>query len=140
MEHMKNSIRSEWTVTDLGEPSKIIGIEIHKTEGSIRISQKQYIENLLLKEGMENANLIGMPMDTHLKLEPNPEQNEPNHSNSYAKLLGELQYLANCTRPDIMFAVNRLTAYTANPSLQHYGAVKRILWYLAGTRNLGITY
>src|SRR5580698_916444 len=89
---------------------------------------------------MENANPVTIPMDPHLKLEPNPENNEPNHSNAYAKLLGELQYLANCTRPDIMFAVNRLAAYTANPSLQHYGAVKRILRYLAGTRNLGITY
>jgi hypothetical protein len=31
-------------------------------------------------------------------------------------------------------------AYTANPSLQHVGALKRILKYLAGTCNHGITY
>jgi hypothetical protein len=36
--------------------------------------------------------------------------------------------------------VNNLAAYTANPSLQHYGALKRILHYLAGTKTLGITY
>jgi len=28
MEHMKESIESEWQATDFGEPSKIIGIEI----------------------------------------------------------------------------------------------------------------
>src|SRR5271168_1085547 len=67
-------------------------------------------------------------------------RNEGNHSNSFARLLGELQYLANCTRPDITFAVNRLASYTANPSLQHFAAVKRILRYLAGTKDLGITY
>jgi hypothetical protein len=68
------------------------------------------------------------------------KENEPNRSNSYAKILGELQYLANCTRPDISYTVNRLAAYTANPSFKHYGMVKRILRYLAGTRTHGITY
>jgi len=36
--------------------------------------------------------------------------------------------------------VNRLASYTANPSLQHVIAVNRILRYLAGTKDLGITY
>jgi hypothetical protein len=81
-----------------------------------------------------------MPMDQNGKLGPNPEINEPNCSNSYARLLGELQYILNSMRPDISFAVNKLATYTANPSLQHYGALKQILWYLAGTKTLGITY
>jgi hypothetical protein len=38
------------------------------------------------------------------------------------------------------YAVNRLAAYTANPSLQHTGALKRILCYLIGTKSYGITY
>ena len=46
----------------------------------------------------------------------------------------------NATRPDIVFVVNRLAAYTANPSLQHVGALKWILKYLAGTRTHGITH
>jgi hypothetical protein len=36
--------------------------------------------------------------------------------------------------------VNHLGAYTANPSLQHYGTLKQILRYLVGTKDLGITY
>ena len=64
------------------------------------------------------------PLDTNIKLEPNPDGNKGNHSNSFAHLLGELQFLANCTRPDIAFAVNQLASYTANPSLQHFIAVK----------------
>ena len=75
------------------------------------------------------------PLNTNIKLEPNPDGNEGNRSNSFARLLGD-----NCTRPDIAFAVNRLASYTANPSLQHFIAVKRILRYLAGTQDHGITY
>ena len=81
-----------------------------------------------------------MPLDPNIKLEPNPDENEGNQSNSFARLLGELQYLANNMRPDITFGVNRLASYTANPSLQHVTALKRILRYLAGTKDLGITY
>src|SRR4029077_10296689 len=53
---------------------------------------------------------------------------------------GEVQYIATATRPDIQYAVNRLASYTANPSLQHSTALKRILRYLSGTRSHGIVY
>jgi hypothetical protein len=140
MDHMKNSLRSKWELTNLGEPRKIIGIEIAQTNDSVTISQQQYIESLLRREMMVDANPVGTPMDQNGKLGPNPEINEPNRSNSYARLLGELQYISNSTRPDITFAVKNLAVYTANLSLQHYGALKQILQYLAGTKTLGITY
>src|ERR1700730_11718115 len=74
------------------------------------------------------------------KIEANPDGNQGDRSNSYARLLGELQFISNTTRPDIAFAVNRLAAYMANPSLQHTGMLKRILRYLAGTKDYAITY
>ena len=36
--------------------------------------------------------------------------------------------------------MNRLAAYTANPSLQHYGSLKQILRYLNDMKSLGISY
>jgi hypothetical protein len=90
MNHMKDMLHSEWEVTNLGEPSKIIGIEITHTTDAISISQQKYIESILWKEGMEDTNPVGMPMDLNVKISPNPEVNRPNHSNAYVKLLGEL--------------------------------------------------
>ena len=140
MEGIIKDIQSEWDATCLGEPAKIVGIEISQTKDSITISQKKYIESILQREHMENSNPVAMPMDPNIKIDPNPEGNEGSRSNSYAKLLGELQFLTNATRPDIAYAVNKLSAYTANPSLQHIGALKRILRYLKGTKSYGITY
>ncbi len=140
MTDMKSDIRSEWEVTDLGEPAKIVGIEITRKERSITISQERYIETILESEGMQRANPVAMPLDPNETLVPNPDGNEGSRSNSYARLLGELQFLANATRPDIAYAVNRLASYTANPSMQHTSALKRILRYLAGTKAYGITY
>ena len=137
---MRDQLRSEWDVTDLGEPTKIVGIEITRGEKCVTISQKNYVREILKREGMEYANPVAMPMDPNVELKPNPDGNDGNRSNSYARLLGELQFLANATRPDIAYAVNRLAAYTANPSLQHVTALKRVLRYLRGTKDYGITY
>ena len=140
MEQMKSDLHTEWEVTDLGEPTKIIGVEITQTENAITISQKVYIESILEHEGLSGINSVAMPLDPNIKLEPNPDGNKGNRSNSFARLLGELQFLANSTRPNISFAVNQLAAYTANLSLQHVTALKQMLRYLAGTKDLGITY
>jgi hypothetical protein len=140
MQQMKDAIRSQWEATDMGDPSKIIGIEITQKDNSITISQEKYIEAILRRENMENSNPVGTPLDYNIKIGPNPDGNNGNRSNSFARLLGELQFLANATRPDIAHAINRLAAYTANPSLQHQGTLKRILRYLAGTKGYGLTY
>jgi hypothetical protein len=137
---MKAQIRSQWEATDMGDPSKIVGIEITQKGNSITITQEKYIEAILRRENMENSNPVATPLDSNIKIGPNPDGNMGNRSNSFARLLGELQFLANATRPDIAHAINRLAAYTANPSLQHHGALKRILRYLAGTKGYGITY
>ena len=89
-------------LTVLGEPAKIVGIEITQTEDSIKIAQKVYINSILECEGLSRINSIAMPLDSNIKLEPNPNGNEGNQSNSFARLLEELQFLANCTRPDLL--------------------------------------
>ena len=58
----------------------------------------------------------------------------------FVRLLRELQFLANVTRPDIAFAVNRLASYAANPSIQHTSMLKCVLRYLARTKSHRITY
>ena len=103
---MKADIRSQWEATDMGDPSKIVGIEITQTDDSTTIMQQKYIESILLHEHMDSANPVSTPLDPNIKIGPNLEGNEGNRSNSFAKLLGELQFLANATRPDIVHAIN----------------------------------
>jgi hypothetical protein len=58
----------------------------------------------------------------------------------YLSTIGALMYLANCTRPDIAFAVNLLARYSAAPTRRHWVGVKTILWYLQGTQDLGLWF
>jgi len=108
MKQTKSDLCTQWQITDLGEPTKIISVEITQTENSVTISQKIYVESILECEGLSEINSIATPLDLNLKLKPNPNGNEGSQSNSFARLLSELQYLANSMRPDISFTVNQL--------------------------------
>jgi hypothetical protein len=44
------------------------------------------------------------------------------------------------TRPNIAFAVSRLTQYTIKPNSQCWAALKRLIRYLKGTRTKNIVY
>ena len=58
----------------------------------------------------------------------------------YLAAIGALMYLANCTRPNIAFAVNLLARFSARPTKRHWNGVKHILQYLKGTEDLGLFY
>ena len=65
-------------MTDLGEPTKIVGIKITQTDDSITLSQKVYIESILECEGLSKINSVVTPLDPNIKLVPNPDGNEGN--------------------------------------------------------------
>jgi transposase InsO family protein len=143
MGKLKLELQTMFDVTDLGDPNKIVGIEINRDRirGELRISQTRYIESILEKYGLADGNSVSTPLDPKVKFEPiTPSTEKGNRSNEYASLIGSLMYAAVATRPDIAYAVYRLASYTANPGLSHWTAAKRVLQYLKGTKSLGITY
>nr|GEX35912.1 zinc finger, CCHC-type [Tanacetum cinerariifolium] len=44
------------------------------------------------------------------------------------------------TRPDIAYAVGRLSRFISNPSRQHWKAIIRVFKYLRGTKDYGLSY
>ncbi len=58
----------------------------------------------------------------------------------YQSAVGSLLFLSSATRPDVTFAVNNVAKFLANPTKEHWTAVKRILRYLLGTVNYGSLY
>jgi hypothetical protein len=49
-------------------------------------------------------------------------------------------YLASATRPDISFAVSKLSRFVSNPGDDHWNALERVMRYLVGTMDYGIHY
>ena len=48
--------------------------------------------------------------------------------------------LENCTRPDIAYAIRRLSRYTQSPNQHHWVAICRVLKYLRGTNDYCLCY
>jgi hypothetical protein len=49
-------------------------------------------------------------------------------------------YLASATRPDISFAVSKLSRFVSNPGDDHWCALERVMCYLKGIISLDIHY
>jgi hypothetical protein len=58
----------------------------------------------------------------------------------YRTIVGSVIYLANYTRPNIVYTVGQLARMMARPNKNHLLIAKQLLRYLKGTITLGIEY
>ncbi|GJY80115.1 zinc finger, CCHC-type containing protein [Tanacetum coccineum] len=88
--------------------------------------------------GEADVILVSTPMDTSEKLMPNNGQAVSQLE--YSRVIGCLIYVTTCTRPDIGFAMGKLSRYTSNHGTQHWQAIHRVLKYLKKTMDYSLTY
>lgn len=126
----KKILTGRFDMKDMGVADVILGIKIFKTSEGL-------IEKIISKFGNYD-NPTKTPYDINLHLTKNIgigiSQIE------YARIIGSLMYLTNCTRPDLAHSVNRLSRYTSNPGRNHWKAIVRVLRYLKYTKNYGLHY
>ncbi|KAJ9538032.1 hypothetical protein OSB04_030765 [Centaurea solstitialis] len=134
----KEFLSSKFDMKDTGEVDVILGIKIIRGEHGITISQSHYIEKMLNKFNLKDCSPIGTPMDPTIKLMPN--KGVPVNQLEYSRAIGSLMYAMLSTRPDIAFAVGKLSRYTHNPGLIHWQTINRVFKYLKGTMDYGLTY
>jgi hypothetical protein len=58
----------------------------------------------------------------------------------YSQIIGSLMYLASAMRPNISFAVSKLSRFISNPADDHWRALERVMRYLKDTSNYEIHY
>jgi len=124
-------------IKELGQLGMLLGMKIDTSDdGSIiMLSQTHYIDSILKRIGLEDANSVATPLDPNINLDydnPHSSQSEnPGLSSTlFATAIGSLSYAALVTCFNIAFAVFRLAQFTKNLQPKHWTAVKRIFWYL----------
>jgi hypothetical protein len=58
----------------------------------------------------------------------------------YSQIIGSLTYLVSAIRPDILFAVSKLSQFTYNLGDNHWHVLEQVMHYLTGTMDYGIHY
>ncbi|XP_071683308.1 uncharacterized protein [Lolium perenne] len=134
---LKDSLRKEFEVKDLGQLKYFLGIEIARSPKGIVLSQRKYVLDLLSDIGMLGCRVASTPIDQNHKL--CAESGEPVNKEKYQKLVGRLIYLCH-TRPDISYAVSVVSRYMHDPRSGHLDAVNQILRYLKGSPGKGLWF
>lgn len=139
----KEQVKSVFEVTDLGEVTYHLGMEVTRDweKGTISLSQCKYTAELLDRFGMTDSRPVGTPAEPKTKLQA--AVGAPLGAGGislYREQVGSMMYLASCTRPDIAQAVGALARFMSAPTAVHERAVKHLLRYVSGTRTLGIVY
>ena len=94
-----------------------LGIEAIRRSFGLHLNQRKYIVDLLVRTNMLGAKPVNTPMATSPKLTLH-SGTRLSDATEYRGVVGSLQYLA-FTRPDISFAVNRLSQYMHAPTSEH---------------------
>ena len=143
---LARQLGERYNITDDGEPSWFLGVSVERDRkaGTLRLSQEAYTARILTLFNMLECHPASTPADTELlsaSMRPTTDD-ERNYMKKvpYREAVGALMYLAIATRPDIAFAVNQTAKFCAEPGRKHWGAVKRIMAYLSGTRTQGIDF
>jgi hypothetical protein len=121
----KEFLSKNFEMKDLGEADVILNIKLIKGEDGITLSQSHYVEKVLTRFGHMDCTSVSTPYDPSYKLYKN--KSEPVDQLKYSQIIGSLMYLSSATRPDISYAVCRLTRYSSSPRDRHWVALYRVL-------------
>ncbi|GJZ16253.1 zinc finger, CCHC-type containing protein [Tanacetum coccineum] len=134
----KEFLSSNFSMKDMGEAYVILGIRIKRENKGLAITQSHYIEKILKKFNCEGCGPVSTPMEAGIKLVPH--MGKPVNKLEYSRAIGCLMYAMTSTRPDIAYAVRKLSRFTSNPSNHHWEAIIRVFRYLKKTMNYGLSY
>ena len=123
---------------DLWIANVIQWIMITRTFGGLILLKSHYNENILDKFDKNNDGVEKIHVDVNLHLSKNTR--EGISQLQYSHIIGRLMYLMDCTRPDITYAVSKLSRFTSNPGENHWKAIVKVLRYLRYTKEYGLYY
>ena len=144
-ERFKSQLRAKWTISDLGDVKFALGIGIvrNRQMHTVALNQTALIDRIVTQFRQNDAHSVSTPMDRGIVLRrPHPGIKLSITTSQflarlpYRSLVGCLMYVALGTRPDIAYAVSRLSCFLDCYRIEHWHAAVRVIRYLKGTRTL----
>ena len=132
---------------DLGKATFVLGIQIHRdrSQDILGLSQKNYIEKVLKRFGMQDSK----PGDTSvakwdkfslIKCPENGFDIKEMQKIPYASAARSFIYAQVCTHLNIAYIVGILDRYLSNLEMDYKKAAKRFMQYLQRIKDYMLTY
>jgi hypothetical protein len=125
-------------IEDQGHPADYVGVNIKKLkDGSYEFTQCALIGSIISDVESGTKPVLGK---VSLQLHALKDQPIFDLDFNYRSEVGKLNYLAQTTRPDIMYATHPIAKYSSDPREPHGEAILYLVRYLKRTRDLGICF
>ena len=136
----KDLKQANFDVTEEGDVCDYLGVSFErKRDGSLHLTQGKLISQILKDVNFRsNTKPLGYPAKISEIL--TASKDSPPHSAgwSYASVIGKLNYLEKCTRPELAYTVHQAARFSSDLRQVHTAAVHHICRYLQGTVDKGI--
>ena len=113
----KRFLSSQFDMKDMSEAKVILGVKITRMGDNIMLSQEHYVEKILKRFGHFDVKPMSTPYDANTRLMKN--RGDLGGQAIYAQIVGSLMHLMNFSKPDVAYAMCRLSRYTHNPNNDH---------------------
>ncbi|KAK1616455.1 hypothetical protein QYE76_021972 [Lolium multiflorum] len=148
-------LSADFALKDLGDLHYFLGLEVHRKDTRLLLTQEKYVTDLLTRFGMSSCTPCPTPLsttDTLALTDGTPLGSED--ISRYRSIVGALQYLT-LTRPDLSFSVNKVCQCLVSWSARKQPTVSRssteaeykalanataeLIWVEALVRELGVS-
>ena len=137
MTNIKESLKTKFKMKDLGPLTYFLGISFKCEDGRIMLNQSLYLEKLLKRYQMDNCKPRSTPCESKSSTLLSVRYNDVA---KYREMVGTLIYAMCGTRPDISYAVTKLSQHLSCPNQDDWKMLNHVLRYLKGTLNLSLIY
>lgn len=141
MDDVKTFVKSKFQVEDMGELHFYLAIEWTRDRDKRTITGYQgkfariVLERFYMLDSFTEDTPI--PENHQFTVNDSPKKDSPDQEMMsrvpYLEAIGSLMYLMLGTRPDLAYAIGKLSRFGSNPGKKHWQGVKRVLRYLKGT-------
>ena len=142
-----NKMLERFRTKDLGEISKILSIRItrDRLNKTIYLDQEQYLQLVMKRFGFQllkqySHRYVPLPPSNYDSIRPAQPSDSRADKTLYQQGIGSLMYAMIHTRPDIAFALGKLSQHMSDPADFHWKAFKGLLRYIASTMSTRLRY
>ncbi|CAI7876077.1 unnamed protein product [Closterium sp. NIES-53] len=144
IEHVEEMLEMQFKCSKMGDVKYYLGMHVERDldKGVLRLHQRKYCEGLAEKHGLQDGGKPATPLPSGFSVEPCADEEVVGESDRklFHSMVGELNYAANHTRPDIAFATSRLASEVSRPSHEQLEAAKRLVRYVSATASVGLDF